>query len=273
MFKIGEFSKLTRVSVRMLRHYDELGLLRPTEINTLTGYRMYSADQIPDMNRIAVLKEMGFTLAEITGLLDTEFSAGSLMVLLENRKRGILEAIREEREKLLRVEALMRRIKKEEAVLKYEISVKSIPAYRVLSLREVIPEYSAEGRLWNELQAYASAQRLKCSPPSYAIYHDPGYKEQDVDVEVTFGVTGNAEETDRIKLRELDAVPEMAVVFHRGPFEEMSSAYHALGVWLSDNRYMISGETRAIYHKGPWTESDPAEYLTEIQIPVTKESE
>ncbi|QWU13886.1 GyrI-like small molecule binding domain-containing protein [Paenibacillus sophorae] len=87
---------------------------------------------------------------------------------------------------------------------------------------------------------------------------------------MTLHIDGEAAETDRIRVKELEAEPQMAVLFHSGPFEEMSKAYHALGVWMSANGYGMDGPTRAIYHKGPWSEKNPADYLTEIQIPVAK---
>ncbi|AIQ63980.1 transcriptional regulator [Paenibacillus stellifer] len=270
MFKIGEFSQLTRVSVRMLRHYDEIGLLQPQEVNASTGYRMYSADQIQVMNRIHLLKELGFSLSEIKGLMNNIGDSGMLLALLENRKRSVKESIEHEKNKLQRIETLIKRMEREGYALSQEISIKSIPAYRMLSLRDVIAQYNEEGKLWDELNRFVAEQRIKCVPPTYAVYHDPGYKESDVDVELMMHFQGEATESDRIKIRELEAVPEMAVAFHKGPFEEMSEAYRALGIWMSESGYRISGNTRAIYHKGPWSESDPAEYLTEIQIPVSK---
>lgn len=270
MFKIGDFSRLTRVSVRMLRHYDEIGLLKPQSIDDFTGYRFYSADQIPRVNRIFVLKEMGFSLSEICGLMEKDMDSKQLLSLLQNRKREISSAIKKENEKLLRVETLIRFIDKDDLNMKYEIALKDIPAYKVVSLRDIISAYHAEGKLWEELQAFADKNNLKCSAPCYAIYHDHGYKESDVDVEVTMCVSESIAGTGRIKARELEAVLEMAVVMHQGPFEEMTAAYHAMGVWMEANGYEMNGPTRAIYHKGPWCEQSPENYLTEIQAPVTK---
>lgn len=270
MFKIGDFSKLTRVSIRMLRHYDEIGLLKPQTIDDFTGYRFYSVEQITRINRILVLKEMGFSLSEICGLMEKDMDIKQLLSLLQNRKREISATIEKENEKLLRVETLIRFIDKEDSYMKYEIALKDIPSYKVVSLRDIIPAYNAEGKLWEELQAFSDKNNMKCVGPCYAIYHDSGYKENDVDVEVTMCINGNAAETDRIKVRELEAVPEAAVVMYQGPYEEVSSAYHALGVWMSSNGYEMNGPTRAIYHKGPWCEKDPANFLTEILAPVTK---
>lgn len=270
MFKIGDFSRLTRVSVRMLRHYDEIGLLKPRAIDDFTGYRSYSADQIPRVNRIQVLKEMGFSLSEICGLMEKDLESKQLHSLLMNKRRELTKTIEKEQEKLLRVETLIRFIDKEDSIMKYEIAVKKIPAYKVLSLRDIIPAYNCEGQLWEELQVFAKEKNLKCSAPFYAIYHDTGYKERDVDVEITVCIAEDFAETERIKIKELEEIEEMAVLFHHGPFEEVSSAYHSLGVWMSANNYEMNGPTRAIYHKGPWCETDPANYLTEIQAPVRK---
>ncbi len=270
MLKIGDFSKITRVSVRMLRHYDEIGLLKPQDVDRFTGYRFYSADQIPKVNRIYVLKEMGFSLPEICGLMDKEMNSKQVLSLLHNKKREISFAIEKENEKLLRVETLIKFFDKELNFMKYEVALKNIPAIKVLSLRGIIPTYNAEGMLWEELQKFVRENNLKCEMPCYAIYHDQGYKENDVDVEVTMCFNDSVEETERIKIRELEAVTEMAVIMHQGPFEEMTAAYHALGVWLESNGYEMNGPTRAIYHKGPWCEENPENYLTEIQAPAKK---
>jgi DNA-binding transcriptional MerR regulator len=270
MFKIGDFSRLTSVSIRMLRHYDEIGLLKPESIDNFTGYRFYSVDQISRVNHIQVLKQMGFSLIEISGLMAKDLDSKQMKSLLINRKREISEVIDMEKEKLLRVETLIKFIEKEDSNIKYDICVKSIPAYKVISLRDTIPAYKDEGKLWYELNTFAKKNNIKGIAPYYSIYNDVGYKESDVDVSVTMCINENAIETDRVKVMELEEVPEMAVVLHHGPFEEISSGYHALGVWMSSNGYEMNGLTRGIYHKGPWCEKDPAKYLTEIQAPVIK---
>ena len=256
----------------MLRHYDEIGLLKPETIDDSTGYRFYSVDQIPRVNHIQVLKQLGFSLIEIIGLMEKDLDSKQLMSLMINRRREISETIDFEKEKLLRVDTLIRFINKEDSNMNYDICVKSIPACKVISLRDIIPVYKDEGKLWDELRIFAEKNNIKNMSPFYSIYNDVGYKESDVDVEVTICTNENITETDRIKTRELEEVPEMAVIFHEGPFEEMRSTYHALGVWLSSNNYELNGPTRAIYHKGAWCEDDPSKYLIEIQAPVIKKN-
>ena len=84
MLKIGDFSKLSRVSIRMLRHYDEIGLLRPVKIDPESGYRYYSENQLPIVGRITALKDMGFGLSAIGEMLDSYREKDMLEMLLSS---------------------------------------------------------------------------------------------------------------------------------------------------------------------------------------------
>ena len=103
IFKIGEFSKLTQVSIRMLRYYDETGLLKPLEVDKVTNYRLYSADQIPTLNKIIFLRDLGFNVSEIAVAL-AEWNDKQISGLLENRRIEIQNAIKSEQEKLSKIE-------------------------------------------------------------------------------------------------------------------------------------------------------------------------
>ncbi len=270
VFRIGDFSRLARVSIRMLRYYDELGILKPHYTDEITGYRFYSSTQIALVNRIQVLREMGFSLVEIAQLMEKELESRQLKTLLENRKRVIEENIKSENEKLLRVCTLIELINKEELGMNYDIAIKQIPEYKILSLRDTIKYYSEEGKLRQELNDFIEENKIKSIFPYYTIYHDKGYKECDIDVEVSVCIQEDIQPTKRIKVRTLEEIKEMAVVFHKGPFEDMSLAFHALGKWMDANGYEGAGAVRAIYHKGHWCEKDPAKFLTEIQMPIVK---
>lgn len=270
MFKIGDFSKLSRVSIKMLRHYDELGLLEPCHVDAFTGYRYYSASQIPRLNRILALKEIGFPLCEIASIMEKELPVEEMVQILSQRKEAVLKTIEAEKSKVSRIEAYVRIIKQEAYDMKYEIVLKEIPQYNVVSLRGILPNYEEEGVLWNELGEYVKDRNIKCTYPSYAIYHDIGYKEKDVDVEVMHAVIEPGQGTDRIKYRELEAVKEMACVIHKGPFQTMHLAYNAATKWLEENQYEMIAPLRAIYLKGAWNEPNPEEWITEVQVPVKK---
>ena len=114
MFKIGDFSKLSRVSVIALRYYDELGLLKPAHIDRFTSYRYYSLDQLPRLNRILALKDLGFSLEETARLLDDTLSPAQMRALLQEKQAQIQQRVAEEQARLARVEARLRQIEQED---------------------------------------------------------------------------------------------------------------------------------------------------------------
>lgn len=270
MIKIGDFSKLCRASIKMLRHYDKIELFNPYYIDEFTGYRFYSANQIPTINKIIGLKQIGFSLDEIKELIDENISKEDFNESLKKKKETILKIIEQEQSKVTRIETYFKFLNQEAKVMKYEVVLKTIPKLKVIALRDTIPNYEEEGSLWMELGEYIKDNNIKCTYPSYAIYYDEGYKEKDVDVEVMHTVTNTGKGTDRIKYYTLDAVEEMACIIHRGPFQNLTNAYAAGAKWLEENKYEIIAPTRAIYLKGNWNEPDPEKWMTEIQLPVKK---
>lgn len=143
MFRIGEFSRLTQVSVRMLRYYDEVGLLTPAEVNKWTGHRLYSAEQIPRLNKILYLRDSGLNVSEIA--LALTMDEQSLLAQLDKKRAEIERAIQAEKEKLRKIELAKHEMQNGKGELHYNICVRSIPAYPVLSLRKVVPDYYSEG--------------------------------------------------------------------------------------------------------------------------------
>lgn len=103
MFKIGEFSKLTQVTIRMLRHYDETGLLKPAQTDPVTGYRLYSTEQIAVLNKIIYLRDSGFQVAEIAAALNAEDDTAAAS-LLDKKYREIQKLIETEKKKLKKIE-------------------------------------------------------------------------------------------------------------------------------------------------------------------------
>ncbi|WP_425325125.1 MerR family transcriptional regulator [Paenibacillus dendritiformis] len=272
MFRIGEFSKLTQVSIRMLRYYDEVGLLKPARVDKLTGYRLYSVDQIPVIQQIILLRDMEFNVAEIAYALanwDDSFIIG----LLENKKKEIQTAIRRELEHIAKIDVAIKDIREENLAVHHNVTVKNIPSYKILSLRKVIPNYDREGELWKELFAFIEEERIDIpkGAGNIAIFHDSDYKDADVDVEVGVIVNQLGENKGGFEYRETEAVDTMACVMVYGPFDNIARAYHSFAHWLEQHQqYQLAGLTRQICHKGPFNESDPAYYLTEVQTPVLR---
>ncbi|MBE7721274.1 MerR family transcriptional regulator [Lacrimispora indolis] len=270
MFKIGEFSKLTQVSIRMLRYYDETGLLKPAETDKFTSYRLYSIEQIPVLNKIIFLRDLGFSVSEITDALDhwdDEFIANRL----DNKRLEIEEAIKAELDRLSKIELAKRDILQEKIGIHYNVTIKSIPSCQVFSLRRVVPDYYAEGRLWQEMSSFAEENNIPVSTNTFAVYHDTDYKERDVDIEICAPVTRMGKDMCGFTYRNTEPVPIMACTMVYGPFHNIKGAYLAFAGWLqAHNQYKMRGQSRQIVHRGPWNEGCPDNYLTEIQIPLEK---
>ncbi|WP_028043227.1 MerR family transcriptional regulator [Candidatus Stoquefichus massiliensis] len=270
MFKIGEFSKLTQVSVRMLRYYDETGLLKPAKIDPWTGYRMYSVEQIPILNKIIYLRDSGFNVAEITTALHCE-NDDFIIEQLDKKYEDIKHNIQIEQEKLKKIEIAKSQLLNGKNEMHYNISIKSIPSYQVLSLRKIIPDYYYEGKLWSELSEFSKQHRIELSNDTFSIYHDKDYKEENVDVELCVIVSKTGVDSGPFKYRHTEPVLIMACTMVYGEFSNIATAYLTFAKWLQKNsQYKMKGENRQIVHRGPWNEDNPKKYLTEIQIPLEK---
>lgn len=267
MFKIGEFSKITQVSIRMLRYYDEVGLLKPEEVDKWTGRRMYSVTQIPHLNRILYLRDSGFNVSEIA--LALEMDDDLLLKILEQKQLEIEQTIKNEQKKLRKIEISKNEIQRNKGDFHYNISIKAIPEYQVLSLRRIVPTYYSEGDLWNELSAFAKEQKIEISSHTFSVYHDTEYKEQNVDIELCVPVSKLCKDIAPFCFRIIKPVPVMACTMVYGDFSNIKGAYIAFAEWLQKNsKYRMSNPMRQIVHRGSWNESNPAKYLTEIQIPL-----
>lgn len=270
MFKIGEFSKLTQVSIRMLRYYDETGLLKPAEIDKFTNYRLYSIEQIPVLNKIIFLRDLGFNVSEIAVVLnnwDNEFITNQL----NNKRLEIESAMKAEQDKLSKIELAKRDIRQEKITIHYNVSIKSIPSYQVFSLRRIVRDYYAEGQLWKEMSAFADENNIPISNNTFTIYHDTDYRETDVDIEICAPVARIGKDMCGFTYRNTEPVPIMACTMVYGPFENIAGAYLSFANWLQAHiQYKMSGQSRQIVHRGPWNEESPDKYLTEIQIPLEK---
>ena len=240
MLKIGEFSQLGRVSVRMLRHYDATGLLKPAEVDHLSGYRFYDVEQLPRLNRILALKDLGLSLEQVGRLLAVEEPpASELRVMLAMRRSDLEQELREGHERLARVEARLRQIEREGEPSPYEIVLKEVASLTVASTRAIVPsipdmpDYRCD--LYEGLYGWLEARGVEQGSlgPEMAIYHASEFVEWDIDMEVAV-VVGPELPTDsappvqsgsRTTVRELPAADEVASVVHRGSLWEIPDAH------------------------------------------------
>lgn len=267
MFKIGEFSKITQVSIRMLRYYDENKLLTPAKINMDTGYRMYSNNQIETLNRILFLKNLGFNINDIREFLDN-WDTENIKKTLVIQKSKIEQAIAREHENLLRLQAALSDLDREQIDLNTQIVIKRLPSCHVISLRKIVLNYFCEGDLWKELYEKINKLQLDGSP-SFSIYYDEEQKESGVDIEVCVVCDTTSIHDKSIVYRQVEEVAKAACFIIYGAYENIAVAYKSIACWLEQHpEYVMCGSNRQVCHKGKWNEANPHNYITEMQIPI-----
>ncbi len=269
MLKIGDFSKLSQVSIKALRLYDEMGLLKPISVDRSSGYRFYSASQLPRLNRIIAFKDLGFSLEQITNLLNEEVSPEQIRGMLRLKQADLQQQIEEEQGRLMRVAARIKQIEQENIMSDYEVVIKKMEPITVASIREILPNYFAIGKLFNELYQYLAPQGFTKFDYDAGIWHDNGYKESDVDGEAVLAVPASVKGSDRIKVYELQGYDAIACVVHHGSYSTLNQGYQHLLAWIENNGYRCIAPNREFYIEGG-AELDNESYITEIQFPVEK---
>ncbi|GAA4295395.1 MerR family transcriptional regulator [Anaerocolumna aminovalerica] len=271
MLKIGDFSKLSRISIRMLRHYNEIGLLVPKSTDSFTGYRFYSEDQLPVVGRINALKDMGFSLTTIVEILKSYDDPQALAGFLAVKQSEVQAEAKEAERRLLLLDTAIKRLRKDGTVMSYNVTLKELPERYVASVRKVIPSYQQEGMLWGILMQETAPLEMQDGDPCYtlAIFHDGEFKESNVDVEVQKSVRGSYKNTENVVFKTEPPVL-IASATYKGSYEKVDAVNEAVANWVNDNGYDFNGLSFNIYHVSPHETQNPDEYVTEVCYPVKK---
>lgn len=276
MFRIGEFSRIAQVSASQLRNYDQLGLFKPEAVNPQTGYRLYSASQLPQLNRIIALKEMGLSLAQIETLVNEQVSPDELRGMLLMKKAQIEQTVRQEAARLRYIQSRIEQIDLEGEMSDIDIVLKSIPAKDVLSLRAVLPVPQAARGLLQEMRGLLPAKIGKGRTGKLlAIMHSDSFAETDIDIELGYELQSPLAadfslylSQDRIAtIRQLPAEPTMLTVTRLGHPRLAHASYSALGRWAQANGFQLRGPVREVFIQ-PAPPERIQEAVTEIQYPA-----
>jgi len=271
MLKIGDFSKLSRITIRMLRHYDEIDLLKPQTVDKWTGYRYYDEAQLLTANKIQLLKNLGFGLSAIKELLIHLNNCSETEKFLNLKRQELFAQENELRERIKLIDSTIKNLKQEGIFMNYVVNLKTISELYVASVRKIIDKYENEGQLWSLLMPELAKQKCKETTPCYpmAVYHDKGFVEKDADVEVRFAVVGNYKDANEVKFKTIPAVDVAACVF-KGGYEQIARVNEAIARWANENGYEFNGAAFWIYHKSPYETKNPEEFVTEVCFPVQK---
>lgn len=268
--KIGDFSLLTKISIHMLRHYDEIGLLEPVSVDNFTNYRYYDETQLPIANRIQALKRMGLSLSIIKQVLNEygdHQSLKSYLKLQVSQKKEDLQALQEQ---IALIENAVKELENNETPKNCDIVVKEIPKRNVITCRRKLSWYSQEGELWNTLHKETAKLGVQLASPSYEIAVMYESESDDlVDVEVQQAVVGTYPNTENTQFKTVPATVA-AVLMCRGGYTQLQSINNKLSQWILENGYELCGQVINIYHISPKMEQDSDRLLTEVCFPIKK---
>ena len=267
LYKIGMFAAMNHVTVKTLRFYEEQGLLAPAVINRENGYRYYELSQMAVIHQITALKTAGFTLEEIARI---NSGADEEAVLLK-KKSELITKIADLTRQIAVVDSYL---SKKEIGLSAPVLIKTIGETTVAAMKVRIESYDSLFEAMPKMGSLMEKAGCECAVPEYCFtgYLEPGYKDEDIPVEICEAVTEAKEETGGLYFRTLPEI-QAACIFHKGSYQTFSRSYEKVLKYIEENGYEIVGNIRESYIDGVWNKDDESQWLSEIQIPIRKRTE
>lgn len=268
MLSIGDFARHAQVSVRMLRHYDALGLLVPARVDEHSGYRYYSASQLPRANRLVALKDLGFTLDQVRQILTDDLGPEELRGMLRVRQADLARRVEADSARLASVAHRLRTIESEGCMSELEYVEKSLPAVRLAQLsdrvRDVTEVGPRIGPMFASLAETLPAAGVSIDRPSIAWYEADGD-----DTQIAAGWPTHLDEVrvPEVEIEDLPEVPRALTVIHRGSMDTIEAAWQGLVREIEAQGLTVTGRCREVYLDTPMDAPDA--WVTELQQPVS----
>ncbi len=272
MFRIGDFSRIARVSARLLRFYDEIGLFTPAHADPQTSYRYYTVAQLAQLNRILVLKDLGFSLDQVREILNSNVGAAELRNMLLLRRNDVERSLEAESRRLHHIETRIAQLESEGALSAEDVVVRAEPMHRLLSLRSTVPSFSAARELILELRTHA-AQLLpkRHQLKLIAIAHSPQFEQDEIDVEFGYmlkdGFDGSPPAGSALTMRQLESVERMAVCVRVGLPEDAHLVTGKIGRFIEASGDRLAGPSREVFLQPPDL-NRMHEAVVEMQFPI-----
>jgi DNA-binding transcriptional MerR regulator len=263
MLSIGEFSKLSQVSIKTLRFYHEIGLIKPLHVDRSSGYRYYSARQLTDIRRILAFKDMGFSLDEIELLLGEETAQDRLREKLLTKRDELHAKVNEGQQQIRRIDQAMNQITSTGGISPASITLKAISPQLVASLRGLVPIYEDATDLFDELARYV--KRNGGAGTLGAVWHNCGSSGDQIDCEAVIFLKTRIAAGQRVTVYELPGAT-VATAIHEGD-SDFAHSYFSANQWITGNNWRRSGPNREVYLKGGYS-GDDGSGVMEIQFPV-----
>ena len=264
MYKIGDFSNMSKTTIKALRYYEKEGLLKPVYVDLNTGYRYYETSQLVEISKIISLRQIGLSIKDIKNIID----GYDMENILNKRKKEIEDNLTIFNTQLSKINYLL-----EGNNMKNEIFIKEIPSYIIYYRDGIISDFSkiSEFVLQSGTECAKVNPNLKCVTPNYCYisYLDGEYKEKDIKIRYAEAVEKFGNETNQLKFMKADAITAVCI-YHKGSYENLRDSYNTILKYIEDNNYEIIDNVRECYIDGCWNKDNVDDYLTEIQFPVNK---
>ncbi|MAG35344.1 MAG: AraC family transcriptional regulator [Dehalococcoidia bacterium] len=265
---IGRFSQLSRLSLKALRLYDQMGLLRPAYVDPESGYRYYTMSQAREAQFIRQLRRLDMPLSDIRQVLDTP-NPTERAALMDEYWSGVEERVAEGRRRVVRLHQLL---KGKEKLMGFEVKVKEVPTQPVVSIKEAVFVDRLDPFLleaFSQLEGHLGQHSIPAAGPRMAIYHGEVNEEQDGPVEACIPVERPVAADGRIRVRELDGGPVAYTAITRPllSFPEILSAYEAVHDWIGEHGHKTAGPPREVYTANAKTAA-PGTPVCEITWPI-----
>ena len=283
MLKIGEFSRLSQVTIRTLRHYDDLGLLKPDYIDQITNYRFYTVEQLPRIHRIIALKELGLSLEQIGSMLDEDLPASQIRGMLRLKQAEIQQGVREAQRQIEMIEFHLRMIEAEDKFPDLDIVIKNLKPMHCLSFfpkaERISPTFKQKGV--EAIKKAIKEGKIKHIGVDMEIFYGEvilpfaSAVMRNNKVEVLFTVPDSQEEITldpigRLKIRDLPAVAQAATLIIAGDERDHDGREKAILMrrWAIANGYKPRNLIRYVYYRGPLQTPSENEFVYEAQLPL-----
>jgi DNA-binding transcriptional MerR regulator len=276
MFRIGEFAQIAQVSGRQLRFYDQLGLLEPAHVDQQTGYRYYTVRQLPRLNSILALKELGLSLEQIGPLLAKDLSPTELRSMLTLKRAQLERSLQEEEARLRHIESRIAQIDKRGTAEGFDVIVKSAPATPFLSLNYACESMDEVVRMVRTVAEEGARQIRPALRDKLVVVARNDIESEKLDLDIGFSLTRPSNASVRIagdlvlRASELPAVDAMATIVRQGTNAESHKSFSAVGIWIEANSYEIAGPCREVFLESITGPPGFEGALVEIQFPVRK---
>ncbi|NEO02579.1 MAG: MerR family transcriptional regulator [Moorea sp. SIO3I7] len=273
MYSIGEFSRIVQVSKRLLRYYDQIALFQPMFVDPASGHRYYSATQLPTLNRILALKELGLSLDQIRRFIKDDISLEEIQGMLLMKKAELEQQVLDELKRIRTIESRLKQIK-DRATHVRDVVVKQVPQQQLIGIRKILSTgESPDDFFWSVMNALPGDNNTTYGPMTIVLHGD-GVSSDRIDVELGRLLY----KTDRASLTTYDgmtldprSLPSATMATFIPPTNSCAKllGYNAIGEWVEANHYAFAGPVRLVFLELPKQPGD-SDFVMEIQFPIRK---